>query len=292
MIDISLFGYETLWLFRNFFLLAAGVEFIKASIIWSWFKMSFGVRDLNWQVRMCCKKRFEECQMEFQLFTYFVQLLTRLSSYFLSIKFFEGVNLFILILLLGDLDSVNKTTLEHFRGKNVEIRYEMDQDSTDFDKALNLTCRKLTDCPDIEVEGILAMCPLHGRLDHIISQMNSAYQYCKQQKYVYPLYMMSQQSLSWVLPPGKHQIDVSNCDSETCGYVPVFGPVSGITTSGLKYEVTNSTMEMGGLISTSNSFVSDKVEITNDHYLLWIMNFETKNVPNCKWCFGLFFKKI
>ena len=174
----------------------------------------------------------------------------------------------------GDLDSITESTSEHFRSKNVEILHDDDQDSTDFDKALNLTCRKLRETPNFNVGGILVVCPLYGRVDHVISQLNTAYGYSKLPDSVHPLFLLSQESLSWILPPGEHEIDVSLCRTTTCGYVPIFGPVSGITTSGLKYDVANATMEMGGLISTSNSCTSEKIEITNDHSLLWIMNFE------------------
>ena len=164
------------------------------------------------------------------------------------------------------------------------------QDTTDFDKCLKVIMDQFESCKfkdnlASKSHGIIALCAIQGRLDHVISQINTAYNHSNKMYKIHnsmkgndrndkDLYLLSEQSLAWVLQPGEHIIHINSCPTQTCGYVPIFGPLRKVTTRGLKYDVTDQYMQMGGLISTSNSYVSNEVVIETSDTLLWIMNYE------------------
>ncbi len=185
----------------------------------------------------------------------------------------------------GDLDSISEKVKTHFENEHVLVKRDADQNSTDFDKALKETSLKAKEAKCESCE-IVALNALQGRLDHTISQINTAYKHSLRSETV-DLFLMSEQSLAWVLLPGSHKIHINSCPSQTCGYVPLFGPVRKVSTSGLKYDLTDyDNMCMGGLISTSNSYVSNCVELSLSDPVLWIMNFDLKDplywtAPSC-----------
>ena len=81
------------------------------------------------------------------------------------------------------------------------------------------------------------------------------------------------QSYVCVLPSGRHEMNIGqNYDGEWCGLIPLAGPAT-ISTTGLHWNVTNSQMKFGELISSSNKLDgSGKVTITTDNSIVWTMD--------------------
>jgi len=72
------------------------------------------------------------------------------------------------------------------------------------------------------------------------------------------------------LRPGKHQIIRNKkFERKLCGIVPLGEKCESITTKGLKYNLNNDDMSFGSLISTSNEFVDEIVQVENSHTVLW-----------------------
>ena len=67
-----------------------------------------------------------------------------------------------------------------------------------------------------------------------------------------PLYQVANNSISWILKPGRHKINVDDrMTNQWCGLIPIGHPAC-ITTSGLKWNIGKLSLKRIVLLTTYN----------------------------------------
>eukprot|EP00118_Oscarella_pearsei_P012346 m.90370 g.90370 ORF g.90370 m.90370 type:complete len:246 (+) comp36644_c0_seq3:12-749(+) len=174
-------------------------------------------------------------------------------------------------LICGDLDSVHDVTLEHYRFLECDVKRDTCQDSTDFTKCVRELFRQRA-TGKIKFDTILVLCSTDGRLDHILAIVQTLYLTHRMEPDT-AIVLVCSNSLSFLMQPGEHVINVkSNLRGDWCGLIPIGQPCESVTTSGLKWNLSNQRLAFGELISTSNTFTDEEeVRVETDGQLLWTM---------------------
>ncbi|KAF3201145.1 hypothetical protein TWF679_000495 [Orbilia oligospora] len=85
------------------------------------------------------------------------------------------------------------------------------------------------------------------------------------------LMLMSDESVTFLLEKGKNIIETPlGLFGKTCGLIPV-AAASVITTKGLEWDLDETETRFGGMVSTSNHLVQDRVEVLTTEKLLFTM---------------------
>lgn len=90
-----------------------------------------------------------------------------------------------------------------------------------------------------QIDGIVALGESNGRLDQIIANINTLYK--MEELLEIPVYLLSADSLTWVLKPGRHVITIASdlvAKSTWCSLVPVGQAATSVTTTGLKWNLS------------------------------------------------------
>ncbi|KMU80988.1 hypothetical protein DIZ76_015713 [Coccidioides immitis] len=224
--------------------------------------------------------------------------------------------------IVGDLDSIRPFVRKHYENLGVPVLEDPDQYSTDFTKCLRhlksnirtIVSSNISPGPpqstaesEVQDDGtephldVLVLGGLGGRVDQAFSQIHHLYTASQSSlsaadRPAGDLYLISEESITFLLPEGKSTIftpggnsleaesrwkaptsipgshsalngdkPISECPekcylSENVGIIPVGGP-SVINTEGLEWDVHDWKTEFGGQFSTSNHIRADMVEI-------------------------------
>lgn len=220
--------------------------------------------------------------------------------------------------ILGDLDSIQPHVRAHYTAHHVPILYEPDQYSTDFTKCINflrthahaIMAREnpaLSDNHDLYIRphprtaasheqsrklDVVVLGGLGGRVDQGFSQIHHLYMAHRSsspaEDFFGELYLLSEESLSFILAPGKNTIhmpltrrlDLETTQAETTtttkeyvfdenvGIIPLAGPTI-ISLTGFEWDVTRWKTEIGGQLSTSNHIRAPRLEVEADMPVLF-----------------------
>ncbi|GJQ74275.1 hypothetical protein Trydic_g19174 [Trypoxylus dichotomus] len=183
-------------------------------------------------------------------------------------------------LITGDMDSIEPGTLEAFTSlEDSLVVVTEDQNETDYTKALK-ELKKYTKVHGKQIDFVITITKDSGRFDQIIANINTLFKAGGFLPNV-DVYIVSQESMSWVLWTGSHKIIVSPNVleySRWCSLIP-FGSSALVTTSGLKWNLSNSVLAFGQMVSTSNTFTDcPEITVTTDSPIVWSMGINSKVV--------------
>ncbi|XP_067012988.2 thiamine pyrophosphokinase 1 isoform X2 [Anabrus simplex] len=177
-------------------------------------------------------------------------------------------------MIIGDMDSATVEVLNYYQERDVNIIRTPDQNETDFTKALRKTASYARN-RQLKLDAVIAVVQTSGRLDQIIGIVNTLH---KADSILdgLPVFIFSGTSLTWLLAPGKHYIDLRKYKhllGKWCSLMPLGKPAHHVTTTGLKWNLVDRVMEFGGMVSTSNAYGSElEITVQTDSSLVWCMS--------------------
>jgi thiamine pyrophosphokinase len=142
--------------------------------------------------------------------------------------------------VVGDMDSVDSHRLKEHRGP-VEL-HPIDKDATDFELALNHAVER----PNIE--RIIVLGGRGGRIDHFLA--NAA---------VIAAERYARCEIEWIAGAARvavvrHHVQLHGVPGQTISLIPSGGDVTGVTTSGLRWELDRDDLRFGSTRGVSNAF--------------------------------------
>ncbi|KAB2609589.1 cell division control protein 48 E-like [Pyrus ussuriensis x Pyrus communis] len=169
----------------------------------------------------------------------------------------------------GDMDSIRRDVLEFYASMGTQIINESeDQDTTDLHKCIAYICDS---APNLDKSNlcILVAGALGGRFDHEIGNINVLCRFSNIR-----ITLISDDCLIHLLPrTHRHEIHIqSSVEGPHCGLIPIGMPSGSTTTEGLQWDLAETEMRFGGLISTSNLVKGEKITVQSDADLLWTIS--------------------
>lgn len=169
----------------------------------------------------------------------------------------------------GDMDSIRPDVLSFYRNLGTKIVDNSDdQDTTDLHKCITYVCDFVSD-EDKPNLCILVAGALGGRFDHEMGNVNTLCHFSTTR-----IVLLSDDCLIQLLPSSRHhEIHIqSSIEGPHCGLIPIGKPSGSSTTTGLQWDLDDTEMRFGGLVSTSNIVKGEIVTVRSDSDLLWTIS--------------------
>uniref|UniRef100_A0A6B2LHG3 Thiamin pyrophosphokinase thiamin-binding domain-containing protein n=1 Tax=Arcella intermedia TaxID=1963864 RepID=A0A6B2LHG3_9EUKA len=170
----------------------------------------------------------------------------------------------------GDFDSVSSEVLDYYREKGVTINQHEDQDTTDLQKCLAFLERTEKETGQVNT-SIIVLGGMGGCISHTFANLNTLFLYQHRK-----LVLVGRKNIALLLRPGLTHVHYHKLQTDEifCSLVPLGVQSALVTTTGLKWNLSNKELAFGGLVSTSNKIESDQVTIQTNNPILWIIDFD------------------
>lgn len=146
----------------------------------------------------------------------------------------------------GDLDSINKNTLDFYNEKNVIIKkYPKEKDFTDSELILNYLKDKMYD-------KIYCIGAFGGNIDHELTNINLMFIYDN-------LYFLRENEMLFKI---EKEFEFKNLLNTKISFIPFSEEVKILTLTGFKYNVDNINLKKGQSLCMSNIIESNFAKIT------------------------------
>ena len=190
--------------------------------------------------------------------------------------------------IIGDLDSAREEALAYYKNKGTIVTKNPNQDNTDLEKSLDLLCelRRNSSCsrssPHSSTSSVkdskmnvVVMGAFGGRFDQEMANCNCLFNYSNEYE---SMVLLGDGNCVTFLRGGtdiEHVIEmIPGLEGPGCALLPIGGTATSVTTSGLKWDVNNTTLRFGGLVSSSNraadgNDVGGTISVKTSHPILW-----------------------
>jgi thiamine pyrophosphokinase len=157
--------------------------------------------------------------------------------------------------IIGDLDSVKDDTLRYFRNKS-EIILIKRQNDTDVEKCLKFAIKK-------KYKEVILLGAIGDRLDHSFCNLGIVIKFFDRIR----IRIISGKS---ILTPYTGYVELSTLKGET---ISLYGldDRTKITSKGLKYPINNSSLPFGKKESTSNTAISQTVQLKIERGIIFVI---------------------
>ncbi|PAV79513.1 hypothetical protein WR25_08315 [Diploscapter pachys] len=174
----------------------------------------------------------------------------------------------------GDFDSVDAEKLKEW--ENIcKVIHTPDQDHNDLYKAIHLMAIDAEN----PVKRIVILGGLQGRFDHVMQTVNTLLK--AREHFGFQVFVLDGVNIAFVVGEGESQIEVDRSFlTNVAGIIPICQKKTMATTKGLKWDVENTILEFGGLVSSSNELASDKISIKSTAPLLITLELEESILVN------------
>jgi len=190
----------------------------------------------------------------------------------------SGADQYLPDLVKGDLDSLRADVRQYYEARGVPVVQDGDQYATDLGKCVrSLQEKEQSDGVETPYDLVL-LGGLSGRLDHTVHVLAFLHKLRQSGRRIFAI---TDDNVGWVLDEGKHRISIDHSIlGPTCGLLPVGVDSTVLTTTGLRWDLTNETSGFGGLISTSNHLVpeEDTVFVETTRPILWVAELRKGNL--------------
>lgn len=152
--------------------------------------------------------------------------------------------------IIGDFDSVNKTTLNQYENKNIEITYlKPEKDFTDTHMAIKLAIEK-------RAKHITIIGATGTRMDHTLANIHALNEALQNNV---PTEIINENNRIMLI--NKKAKLIKNTNYKYVSIIPLTTKITGVTLKGFKYNIENATINLGESIGVSNEQIEQEALI-------------------------------
>ncbi|KAJ8092997.1 thiamine pyrophosphokinase [Marasmius tenuissimus] len=182
-------------------------------------------------------------------------------------------------LIKGDLDSLRCDVRHYYASQGVPVVEDSDQYTTDLMKCVTAVEEKERE--DGQEYEIIILGGLAGRLDQTVHLLSFLHKLRKKRS---KIFAVTDDNVGWVLDEGEHSIRIDHSAlGVTCGLLPIGVDGTMLSTSGLRWNLTDHPSSFDGLMSTSNHLVPGQdVWIKTSRPIWWTAELRDLGAPDKK----------